>query len=64
MASCEPASDLSDGPVHLTATAEDFVGNVSEPAEVGFSIDTVVPTIQVESPPAAATEELLTTEPM
>ncbi|MFP4610492.1 MAG: Ig-like domain-containing protein, partial [Thiohalophilus sp.] len=49
---CEPQQPLADGRIRLEATVEDYAGNLSEPAGVAFDLDTVPPTITVDSPPS------------
>jgi len=58
-ATCSPVSDIPDGEVTVSVTIGDRAGNVSEPAEVIFTIDTIPPVITLTSPP----DELITNQP-
>ena len=49
-ATCTPLSGLPEGLVNLTATIADFEGNVSAPAALSFSLDTIAPVITLNSP--------------
>ncbi|MGH6629063.1 MAG: Ig-like domain-containing protein, partial [Burkholderiales bacterium] len=49
-AECVPDAPIADGPHTISATVEDRGGNVSEPADRSFVIDTVGPVITVETP--------------
>ncbi|MEA5446917.1 Ig-like domain-containing protein, partial [Gammaproteobacteria bacterium AB-CW1] len=49
-AECLPSDALEDGEYTLNATVEDFSGNESETASVSFMIDTVSPSVMIESP--------------
>ncbi|HEX7047615.1 MAG TPA: FG-GAP-like repeat-containing protein, partial [Gammaproteobacteria bacterium] len=49
-ASCTPEVDIADGYHTITATIADLAGNVSDPAEVRFSVDTVAPEIAIDAP--------------
>ena len=48
--SCRPGEALPEGENHLIAVVADRVGNESDPAERRFTIDTVAPTITVDTP--------------
>ncbi|AZT84803.1 hypothetical protein EHN06_15270 [Marinobacter sp. NP-4(2019)] len=50
VAVCTPGQALDEGPVSIKATIEDFAGNVSEPDEVTFTVDTIPPEIEVINP--------------
>lgn len=50
VALCTPLQAFDEGMVSVKATVADFSGNVSEPEEVTFTVDTVPPEIQVTSP--------------
>ena len=47
---CTLGQDLSEGPVDLQATVTDYVGNVSDAANVGFTVDTIRPAITISAP--------------
>ena len=49
-ATCTPLSALPEGLASLTATIADFEGNVSAPAALSFSVDTIAPVITLNSP--------------
>ena len=49
---CTPSTALPEGPVTLSATIEDFAGNLSTPATLALTIDTVAPVITVTTPTA------------
>lgn len=49
---CTPGTALPEGPVTLSATIEDFAGNVSTPATLALTIDPVAPVITVTTPAA------------
>lgn len=49
-AQCSLTVPLEDGGTVLAAQVEDYAGNVSEKAEVTFSVDTIPPTITLVSP--------------
>jgi RHS repeat-associated protein len=53
-ASCTPTTRLSEGVVTLTATIEDFTGNISEAAETRIIVDTTPPVITLTAPPNGA----------
>ena len=55
--SCIPTSPLTDGSYSLSITVKDYAGNVSQPATVSFTVDTVPPTITVASPSSAYTDQ-------
>jgi RHS repeat-associated protein len=42
-ATCTPGMPLPEGTITLTATVEDFAGNISPPAAVTFTVDTIPP---------------------
>ena len=48
--SCVPDLALEDGPATVTATIQDEAGNTSAPAQVGFLVDTVTPTLTIAAP--------------
>ena len=48
--SCVPDSSLEDGPATVVATIQDLAGNTSAPAQVGFLVDTVAPTLTITAP--------------
>jgi RHS repeat-associated protein len=48
--SCTPLARIGDGAHVLSATIEDFAGNVSEPADRSFNIDLVAPGITITAP--------------
>jgi RHS repeat-associated protein len=48
--SCALATELSDGPTTLTATIKGYAGNISAPAEVSFTVDTVPPEVRLTAP--------------
>lgn len=56
-ASCTPNAALPDGGYSLSITVKDKAGNVSQPATVSFTVDTVPPTITVASPNKAYTNQ-------
>ena len=45
-----PATPFDDGPYTITASVEDYDGNVSETASVSFVIDTAPPELSVSAP--------------
>ena len=47
---CTPASPLPDGQYDLEVTVADYAGNLSKPASVYFTVDTIPPTITLTSP--------------
>lgn len=49
-AHCTLTAPLPEGPVTLAATVADIRGNVSEPAAVTFTVDTLAPEITVDTP--------------
>jgi RHS repeat-associated protein len=49
-ATCTPSTPIPDGPATITATVKDFAGNVSQPAQVAFTVDTIPPTVTITSP--------------
>ncbi|HET7630525.1 MAG TPA: Ig-like domain-containing protein, partial [Candidatus Saccharimonadales bacterium] len=49
-AHCTPKAALPDGKTGIKATVKDYASNVSEPAKVIFTVDTVPPTITVTQP--------------
>ena len=49
-AQCIPSAPLDEGFVTIKSEVSDFAGNISEPAEVGFTVDTIPPEITVEHP--------------
>ena len=49
-ATCTPNSPLPDGEYDLKVTVADYAGNVSKPASVYFTVDTIPPTITLTSP--------------
>lgn len=49
-ATCTPNSPLTEGPITLSATIEDFGGNLSSPATVSFTVDTIPPDIAFTAP--------------
>jgi hypothetical protein len=59
--SCVPTRDLPDGPHTVTATQTDPEGNISDPVEVTFEVDTTPPEISLD--PTDGTEITGTTEP-
>ncbi|MBU6469671.1 MAG: hypothetical protein KGQ68_03140, partial [Gammaproteobacteria bacterium] len=56
-ATCTPNSPLPDGKYNLEVTVADFAGNVSKPASVYFTVDTVPPTITFASPTGPYTNQ-------
>ena len=54
-ASCTPTSALPEGNVTLTATIADVAGNVSAPAQVNFTVDTIAPVISFTEPTEGST---------
>ncbi|HYW04196.1 MAG TPA: hypothetical protein VFA86_09660, partial [Gammaproteobacteria bacterium] len=49
-AHCTPANPAPDGPVGLEVSVADFVGNRSDGVKVSFTIDTIPPSITVDTP--------------
>jgi len=49
-ATCTPISALPEGAIPLTATIADIAGNISEPAAVRFTVDTIPPEIILGTP--------------
>jgi RHS repeat-associated protein len=49
-AACTPSAALPEGQITLTATIADFADNISLPATVGFTVDTLAPTITISTP--------------
>ncbi len=58
-AACRPATTLPEGLTTLSATVKDRAGNISAPAEVRFTVDTIPPTIRLTAP----VDGLLTNRP-
>lgn len=56
-ATCTPNTALSDGHYSLSVTVADYAGNVSEPATVSLTVDTVPPTITITSPAGQYTNQ-------
>ena len=54
----EDAAPLSDGCLSITATATDAAGNVSDPAPLGVTIDTMAPVVTLTTPPDGAVYRL------
>jgi hypothetical protein len=50
-ATCAPTQTLPEGAVALTATIQDYAGNVAEAAPVTVTVDTTPPVITVAAPP-------------
>jgi len=49
-ASCTVSNPLPEGAVTVTATVQDYAGNLSQPATVAFTVDTIPPVITIVSP--------------
>lgn len=49
-ASCIPSSPFPEGLVSLHLTVKDFAGNLSDAAQISFSVDTIPPSITVTEP--------------
>lgn len=47
---CAPSQALPEGESQVSATVADFNSNVSEPAEVGITVDTIPPVITLSEP--------------
>ncbi|HLX07830.1 MAG TPA: RHS repeat-associated core domain-containing protein [Thermoanaerobaculia bacterium] len=58
-ATCTPTAPIPDGTATVTATVKDFAGNVSHPAAVTFTVDTIPPAVAITSPASG----LLTNQP-
>ncbi|MHB8425962.1 MAG: Ig-like domain-containing protein, partial [Gammaproteobacteria bacterium] len=56
-ATCTPVSPLPDGKYELRVTVADYAGNVSQPAEVYFTVDTIPPIITLTSPTSGYTNQ-------
>jgi RHS repeat-associated protein len=59
MAHCHPVNDMADGYHTLSAKVSDLAGNWSEDASLRFTVDTIPPTITIDSPE----DQLLTNQP-
>jgi len=49
-ATCTPTAALAEGSTTLTATVVDYADNISPPATVSFSVDTIPPAITLDAP--------------
>src|SRR5262245_4062953 len=49
-ATCQPTAALAEGRTTLTATVADYAGNISKPATVSFTVDTIPPRITLDAP--------------
>ncbi len=49
-ADCQPAAALPEGPVTFSANVADFAGNLSVPANISLTIDTIAPVISLTTP--------------
>jgi hypothetical protein len=56
-ATCTPASPLPDGQYDFDVTVADYAGNVSKPAPVYFTVDTIPPIITLTSPTSGYTNQ-------
>ncbi|MGH8401685.1 MAG: Ig-like domain-containing protein, partial [Gammaproteobacteria bacterium] len=56
-ATCTPNAVLADGNYTLSVTVADYANNVSKPAAVTLTIDTVSPTVTVTSPTSADVDQ-------
>ncbi len=50
-AMCSPSTELPQGRIILTATIADRAGNISAPAEISFTVDSIPPRIALTTPP-------------